>query len=283
MSTHRLTILNLYPRHMNIYGDAGNLLVVQRRLEWRGIEARIVGFNPGDEVALLAGADIILGGGGQDSGQALVQPDLLRIAPALGARVEEGVPTLAVCGSFQLFGNYFKTFEGEIIEGIGLFNLHTVGGTERLIGNIVTQSTEFGELIGYENHSGKTWLGEGLAPLARVVSGAGNNGSDGTEGARYHNALGTYLHGPFLPKNPRVADFLIATAFKQRYGEDAELPPLRAPGALGGRNVGSGDSGGLGSGGNGVGSGGTEDREAEQDGVERYTEQARRVARSRPR
>ncbi|MDR1359001.1 MAG: glutamine amidotransferase [Coriobacteriales bacterium] len=288
----QLTVLNLYPRQMNIYGDAGNLLVVQRRLEWRGITPRLVRFNPGDEVALLADADIILGGGGQDSGQNLVQSDLLRIAPALKERVEEGVPTLAVCGTYQLFGNYFKTYEGEVLEGIGIFNLHTLGGTERLIGNIVLESTEFGELIGYENHSGKTWLGEGLEPLAQVVSGAGNNGSDGTEGARSHNALGTYLHGPFLPKNPRVADFLIATAFKRRYGEDAELPPLAA------RRV--EDSCGESSNGSfsdGTGSGGAEgqspeglkakqesgERYEEQDDVARYGEQARLVARGRPR
>jgi CobQ-like glutamine amidotransferase family enzyme len=201
---------------MNIYGDHGNLLVLARRCQWRGIEVETIGHHPG--AVFPEQADIILGGGGQDSGQGRIQADLPRIQGTLTRLVEDGVPALVVCGTYQLFGTYFKTIGGETIEGLGIFDLHTVGGKTRLIGNIVTHSSEFGEIIGYENHSGQTWLGTGMEPLARVVSGAGNNGQDGLEGARYKNALGTYLHGPLLPKNPRIADFLIQKALERRSG-----------------------------------------------------------------
>lgn len=226
MSTRSLTILNLYPRQMNIYGDVGNLLVLKKRCEWRDISVRVVDFNPADNIAKLEGIDLILGGGGQDSGQAAVQPHLLRIGSGLSELIEAGVPALVVCGTFQLFGNYIKTTAGEELEGIGVFDMHTQGDNERKIGNIVTKSSDFGELIGYENHSGKTYLGTGLKPFAKVVSGGGNNGEDGTEGARYHRAIGTYLHGPLLPKNPLVADSLIAAALERRYGNVGELAPL---------------------------------------------------------
>jgi CobQ-like glutamine amidotransferase family enzyme len=217
----KLNILNLYPRQMNIYGDTGNLLVLQRRAQWRGIDVRVTDFNPGDLLPAPQQVDIIVGGGGQDSGQAVIQQDLQRIAADLHAMVEAGTPTLVVCGTYQLFGNYFKTFEGTVIEGIGIFNAHTIGGDRRMIGNIVTRNSDFGELIGYENHSGKTYLGAGLEPLAMVISGDGNNGTDKTEGARYKNALGTYLHGPLLPKNPQIADFLLKTALTNTYGTEA--------------------------------------------------------------
>lgn len=226
MSTSQIKILSLYPRQMNIYGDAGNLQVLTQRSKWRGITTEVVNFGPGDDATQLTNVDLILGGGGQDSGQAAVHEDLLRIAPCLHELVEDGVPALVVCGAFQLFGNYFKTYEGEVIEGIGIFDMRTLGYPERRIGNIVINSSDFGEIIGYENHSGKTYLGADLAPLAQVVSGSGNNGEDSTEGARYKNALGTYLHGPLLPKNPHVADYLIATALEHRYGKAIALEDL---------------------------------------------------------
>jgi CobQ-like glutamine amidotransferase family enzyme len=218
-----LSILNLYPRQMNIYGDHGNLLVLQRRAQWRDIDVRVISFNPGDKLPSSGKVDIILGGGGQDSGQAVIQKDLQRVSAGLHELVDTGVPALVVCGTYQLFGNYFKTFEGDVIEGIGVFNAHTLGGSTRMIGNIVTYNSSFGELVGYENHSGKTYLGAGLEPLSTVVSGDGNNGEDKTEGARYKNALGTYLHGPLLPKNPKLADFLLKTALVNKYGDQGEL------------------------------------------------------------
>jgi len=220
----RLDICHLYPREMNIYGDHGNALVLRRRAELRGIEVRMLAYHPGADFP--AEADIILGGGGQDSGQTVVQHDLPRIAAPLRHLVEDGAAALMICGMYQLFGNYFKTANGEVIEGLGIFDLHTEAGDKRMIGNIVTESEEFGELIGYENHSGRTWLGPGLQPLARVRQGDGNNGQDKTEGARLHNAIGTYLHGPLLPKNPVLADHLLAAALRRRYGEAAELKPL---------------------------------------------------------
>jgi CobQ-like glutamine amidotransferase family enzyme len=217
METRRLCVAQLYPREMNIYGDHGNLLTLVRRLRWRGLEAEAISYHPGGDFP--AQADILLGGGGQDSGQSVVKEDLRRIGPVLQERVEQGMPTLVICGTYQLFGNYFQTVGGQTIEGLGIFDLHTVGGKKRLIGNIVTKSERFGEIIGYENHSGKTWLAATEKPFAQVVSGAGNNGEDGTEGVLHHNAIGTYLHGPLLPKNPALADFLIKTALERRYGE----------------------------------------------------------------
>lgn len=212
-----VTILQLYPKDMNIYGDNGNVLVLVRRLEWYGYTPRVIAYNPGD--ALPKTVDIVIGGGGQDSGQAKVHDDLLAIGPQLIRWANSGVPMLMVCGLYQLFGHYFKTLDGTLLEGIGLLDITTEGTAERLIGNIVTSSNEFGEIIGYENHSGQTFLGEKAVPLATVIKGAGNNSRDGLEGARYKNVIGTYLHGSLLPKNPHIADFLIRTAVSKKRHE----------------------------------------------------------------
>jgi CobQ-like glutamine amidotransferase family enzyme len=218
----KLSILHLYPREMNIYGDHGNLLTLVRRMQWRGIEPRVLDHHPG--APLPPAFDIILGGGGQDSAQAAIHADLPHIKAPLTEAINAGTPALTICGTYQLFGNYFQTVAGEHIEGLGIFDLHTIGGEQRLIGNIVTQSERFGRIVGYENHSGKTYLGPGAQPLATVISGAGNNGTDKSEGIHHHHALGTYLHGPLLPKNPAIADYLIATALERRYGTDGCLP-----------------------------------------------------------
>jgi len=222
----KLTLLNLFGSQMSSHGDAGNLLVLQRRCEWRGILVERLDFELGDNLAQCEGANLICGGGSTESGLALVRDDFLRVAPLLRSLVEEGVAALAVCTSFQLFGEYLETPEGERLEGAGIFSSHTLLDAERQTGNIVIANSDFGELIGYENHTGKTFLHEDQEPFGRVLGGFGNNGTDGTEGARYKNALGTYLHGPLLPKNPQIADFLIATALEQRYGEPIELAPL---------------------------------------------------------
>jgi CobQ-like glutamine amidotransferase family enzyme len=208
---------------MNLYGDHGNVLTLKRRCEWRGIKANIVAYEPGDK--LPKNIDIIFGGGGQDSGQSVIQDSLHQLAPTLKSLVSAGTPALVICGLYQLFGKFFKTFDGETIPGIGILNVETIGGAERLIGNIVCESEEFGEIVGYENHSGQTFLSKGVQPLARVVRGAGNNGQDGFEGARLNNLIGSYLHGPILPKNPRLADFLISKALENKYGDGA-LEPL---------------------------------------------------------
>lgn len=217
MNEKSITILQLYPRDMNIYGDWGNTLVLQRRLEWHGYSVNLTEYNPGD--TFPADVDIIVGGGGQDSGQDVIQNDLLAIGDTLRQLANDDVPMLMICGLFQLFGKFFKTQDGHIINGIGLLDLETHAGPERLTGNIITESKEFGEIIGYENHSGQTFLGKGVTPLGKVVKGAGNNGQDDSEGARYRNVIATYMHGSLLPKNPAIADFLIEKAVMRKYGE----------------------------------------------------------------
>ena len=216
MSKQSIRLLQLYPRDMNIYGDWGNTLVLKRRLEWHGYSVELLAYNPGD--TLPSDIDLIVGGGGQDSGQTKIGQDLLTIGSALKQLAEADIPMLMVCGLYQQFGHFFRTREGEIIRGIGVLDVETVGGDERMIGNIITESDEFGTIIGYENHSGQTTLGSGVQPFGRVVRGAGNNGKDEWEGARYRNVIGTYLHGSLLPKNPRVADWLIAQAVTRKYG-----------------------------------------------------------------
>lgn len=212
-----LNIVQLYPRDMNIYGDWGNVLTVMRRAQWHGYEVVLHEYNPGD--AFPQDIDIIIGGGGQDAGQDKIQADLLKIAPKLHELVQSDTPMLVICGLYQLFGNFFRTKDGHEIKGVGVFNLETHGGPERMIGNIVTQSAEFGEIIGYENHSGQTFLASGVQPLGKLVKGAGNNGQDEYEGARVRNVIGSYLHGSLLPKNPAIADWLIEKAATKRYGE----------------------------------------------------------------
>lgn len=212
-----LNILQLYPHDMNIYGDWGNVLTVMRRAEWHGYKPVLTEYNPGD--AFPQDVDIIIGGGGQDAGQDKIQADLLKIKPRLLELAGDDTPMLVICGLYQLFGNFFRTKDGHEIKGIGLFNLETHGGPERMIGNIVTKSTEFGDIIGYENHSGQTFLSEGVQPLGKVLKGAGNNGQDEFEGARVHNVIGSYLHGSLLPKNPAIADWLIEKAATKKYGE----------------------------------------------------------------
>lgn len=211
-----IRILQLYPRDMNIYGDWGNTLVLKKRLEWHGYQPELLEYNPGD--AFPEDVDIIVGGGGQDSGQSKIQDDLVTISPKLHALANDGVPMLMICGLYQLFGSKFITNTGDEIQGISILDITTTAGSDRLIGNIVTTSNEFGEIIGYENHSGKTTLGANAQPFGTVRSGAGNNGDDKTEGARYKNVIGTYMHGSLLPKNPQVADWLIEQAVANRYG-----------------------------------------------------------------
>lgn len=214
-----INLLQLYPKDMNIYGDWGNTLVLKRRLEWHGYGVQLLEYNPGNEFP--QGVDLVVGGGGQDSGQLKIHDDLQKIGPALRALANDGVPMLVICGMYQLFGNFFKTKDGEMISGIKLLDIETVGGAERLIGNIVTSSEQFGLIVGYENHSGLTTLGANVRPLGQVIRGAGNNNRDETEGARYRNVIGTYLHGSLLPKNPAIADWLIEQAVTRKFGDFA--------------------------------------------------------------
>jgi CobQ-like glutamine amidotransferase family enzyme len=203
---------------MNVYGDWGNVLTLARRLEWRGYPVAVTQYNPGDPFP--DDADILVGGGGQDAGLERIQADLHALRPRLADLVEAGTPMLMICGMYQLFGRFFRTAEGRVIEGVGLLDIETHAGPHRLIGNVAVHHDDLGEIVGYENHSGQTYLGDGARPFARVVRGAGNNGEDGTEGAVRENVIGTYLHGPLLPKNPAVADLLIERAVHR------ELEPL---------------------------------------------------------
>lgn len=220
--TDTLRIAHLYPDQMNIYGDRGNILTLLQRCHWRGIAAEVLPVGPGDEVDWAA-ADLAFFGGGQDSGQALIAEDFVqRQGPRLRQAIEDGLVLLAICGGYQLLGHYFLTHTGERLPGIGALDLHTVGGDQRLIGNIVVEvpalapHTPATRLVGFENHSGRTYLGAGVRPLGRVLAGHGNNGEDGSEGAHYRNSFGCYMHGSLLPKNPQFADHLIGLALARR-------------------------------------------------------------------
>ena len=216
MSRAPLRILHLYPQEMNIYGDWGNVLTILKRAKWHGLEVQLVEHHPGKPFP--RDIDMIIGGGGQDSGQSVVQEDLLAISDELHRLADDNVPMLMICGLYQLFGRFFKTREGVTIPGIGIFKAETHGGPKRLIGNVVTD-TPFGEMVGYENHSGLTILDDDQPALGRILKGAGNNGEDKTEGAIYKCVFGTYLHGSLLPKNPDFADALIEAAALRKYGK----------------------------------------------------------------
>lgn len=221
----KLVIVHLYPVEMNIYGDYGNVLALQKRLEWRGLEAEVVNVGVGDDYDLIK-ADIIFAGGGQDRGQITVAEDLQKRAKQLRQAADDGVVMLTICGTYQLFGRGFRTLEGQDIPGIAIFKASTEGSTERMIGNLVVDS-QWGKLVGFENHSGQTILESGQQPLGQVVKGYGNNSLDrySQEGAVYKNVIGTYLHGSLLPKNPALADHILLTSL-QRKGFDGNLSRL---------------------------------------------------------
>ena len=222
MAKKSLHIIHLYPKEMNIYGDTGNVLILRKRLEWRGIEAQISLVGVGQKIP--ADADIVVGGGGQDAGQDKIQDDLQEKAASIHKLADNGVVMLMVCGMYQLFGQSFTTQEGAVIRGIGVLPLETVGGKERHIGN-TRYGTDFGELAGYENHSGMTTIDDKSLSLGTPLLGAGNNGSDRTEGCVVKNVFGTYSHGPLLSKNPRFADELLGRALERKY-PGAQLTPL---------------------------------------------------------
>ena len=196
-----IDIMSLYPKDMNIYGDSGNVLTVSRRLSLYGYEPVIHQYNQGDDWP--EHVDLILGGGGQDTGQKKIIDDFYMRADLLRSLAADGTPMLMICGLYQLFGEYFETVDGTRLDGIGVIGAYTVGQDVRMIGNLVEHSDQFGDVIGYENHSGQTFLRDGVQPLGTVdQDGRGNNGEDHTEGARVHNVIGTYMHGSLLPKKP---------------------------------------------------------------------------------
>jgi len=224
-----LRVLSLYPEQMNIYADRGNIIFLRRRCEWRGIGFLHTGAGPGEPIDPDA-HDLIYVGGGQDRDQRLVALDMVESkGAALAEAVARDVPLLAVCGGYQLLGHSYQLGE-EVLPGLGLVDLKTVREEgPRLIGNVAIEVDLDGEprvVAGFENHGGRTHLGPGAEPLGRVLAGNGNNGRDGFEGVRRGNLIGTYVHGPLLPKNSRLADHLIAAALERRYGTPPDLDPL---------------------------------------------------------
>ena len=212
-------LVHLYPREMSIYGDLGNTRCLAARILRHGYDAVVHDHHPG--MPLPPKAHLFMGGGGQDSGQSRVEEDLAVNGDILRGLAADGVPMLVICGMYQMFGHAFITSEGAELPGLGILDVTTRGQSSRMIGGIVVD-TDLGEVVGFENHSGATVLGPGQAPFGRVRAGHGNNGQDGTEGARTNHVIGSYLHGPILPANPRVADALIAAAAEHATGRAFE-------------------------------------------------------------
>ena len=221
-----LRVCHLYPEHLNIYADRGNIAVLRYRCERRGIAFAVAGCGPGDP---LPEADLYYLGGGQDRDQVAIAGDLVARAADLRAAVAGGAAVLAVCGGYQLLGHGYRGHAGDDMPGTGLVDLVTEAGPSRMIGNIAIRcELDRGDprtVVGFENHAGRTHLGEGVEPLGRVLHGHGNYGADGGEGVRAGRVLGTYIHGPLLPKNPWLADWLVRASLERRHGTVA-LDPL---------------------------------------------------------
>ncbi len=246
----RLRIFHLFPRHMSLYGDLGNVITLTERLRARDMEAIVTPVNPGERPNLQE-ADLLFMGGGQDRGQKLVASHLLQLGDEIRQLVSNGLPALTICGGFQLFAHYFRTVDGNELPGISVFDGYTIGGSRRCIGNVIVDASDLfaswrsttgtdtspgpngnatddkpATLVGFENHSGLTYLAGSTRTLGPLVVGYGNLGDGSGEGAVINNAVGTYLHGPILPKNPHLADHLLLAALRRRFGHELTLTPL---------------------------------------------------------
>lgn len=221
-----LNICHLYPDILNLYGDRGNVLCMRKRLGWRGIDANVEEVSIGQKLE-ASKYDLLFIGGGQDFEQEVLLPDLRgEKTQELISAIEDELPVLAICGGYQMLGQYYKTWDGQQCDFTGALDLYTVGSEQRMIGNYMFSCEEAGcNIVGFENHSGKTYLGSGVRPLGRVLEGSGNNGEDGTEGARYKNVFASYSHGCLLPKNQKLADLILQTALERKYGA-LTLPSL---------------------------------------------------------
>jgi lipid II isoglutaminyl synthase (glutamine-hydrolysing) len=225
----RIVVGHLFPDYLNIYADRGNMAVLAQRAAWRGHELEVRPLGPGDGVR-PGEHDLYYVGGGQDREQELIAPALAAMGPGLQEAIEGGAAALAVCGGYQLLGRFYRDRSGDELLGAGVLPLHTIAGERRMIGDVLLEcELEPGEhrtLAGFENHAGRTVLDAGAEPLGRVLAGFGNDGESGYEGCRAGRVLGTYLHGPLLPRNPWLADWLLAQALAHRTGEAPELEPL---------------------------------------------------------
>ena len=223
-----LKICHMYPDVLNLYGDGGNIICMKKRLNWRGIEASVTKLPIGER-ASLADFDIVFIGGGQDFEQEVLLDDLHRGKDReIISAIDDGAVFLTICGGYQMMGSYYETYDGKRCDFIGAVDLYTVGSKQRMIGNYKFRCADDAGgsvVVGFENHSGKTYLGAGAKPLGQVLAGFGNNGEDGTEGVRHKNLFGCYCHGPMLPKNPAFCDMLLQTALERRYGA-VTLDPL---------------------------------------------------------
>lgn len=252
----KLTIGWLYPQLMSTYGDRGNIIVLQKRCEWRGIQTEIVSIDQTTNDKKIETIDLLFGGGAQDKEQEIVMKDLQKKKLIIKKLIDTDMPALFVCGAPQLIGHYYEPSAGKRIEGLGIFDMYTKHPgplDDRLVGNVVANISEFMQensfsltesidpvtrtsrinmtanelnIVGFENHGGRTYLGASAKPFAKIVKGFGNNGEDGTEGVVYKNAIGSYLHGPLLPKNPLIADWLITKALEIKYKKNINLSKL---------------------------------------------------------
>lgn len=231
-----LKIAWLYPDLMSTYGDRGNVITLTKRCQWRGIEAEIVEITLESDTQALTSSDLIFMGGAQDRQQKIASEDLFKNkGPVIKEMVENRTPSLFVCAAYQFMGHYYHPAEGDDIPGLGIFDLYTKHfgkNRPRCIGNIVAKMEPEikvqgdNTIVGFENHGGRTYLGKKVQPLAKVIKGFGNNGEDETEGAIYKNVIGSYLHGPLLPKNPHLADYLLELALCKKYEKEIKLPQL---------------------------------------------------------
>lgn len=230
----KIKLCHLYPDLLDLYGDRGNILALAARAHWRGLDLEVQKVSLGEKIDFHS-LDILFIGGGSDREQSILVQDLMGRVEDLKTAIEDGLVVLTICGGYQLLGQYYQTAEGTRIPGLGILDLWTVAGTNRLIGNVVVNleveelidenSSKLSTLVGFENHSGRTYLGSDLMALGKVIQGHGNNGDDQGEGMRYKNVFGTYLHGPLLPKNPHFADLLLKLALRRR-GWTETLAPL---------------------------------------------------------
>jgi len=229
---YKLTIGWLYPELMSTYGDRGNIFILRKRCQWRGVDCKIIPIDFSTVNCQLSTVNLLFGGGAQDRQQTILISDLQkRIGPVLKQMIDNGTPGLFVCGSPQLLGRSYMTGDGTVLHGLGIFDMvtkHFGYDKPRCIGNMVVEvnSQKRTTVVGFENHGGRTYLGKSIKPFGKVIIGKGNNGEDKTEGAVYKNCIATYSHGPFLSKNPHIADWLISQALKQKYHKTIRLKKL---------------------------------------------------------